>query len=184
MFSGPKAENFKQSGQAMIESMVAISVLAVAFLSIYGLLSQSLGLYRVTTNRYAATYLAAEGIELAKNLIDTEAIRDSKWPVMNGDFEMDYTTLDFSSAPQYNGNHLCYSAESGYFRDNLGMEACNGAVKSPFVREITIKNDDDNPDQITIHSIVRWTDRAGGSFDVDLEDHFFNWRGMEKRATP
>ena len=50
--------------------MVAITVLTVGFLGISSLLSQSLALNRVTTNEITATYLASEGIEIAKNLID------------------------------------------------------------------------------------------------------------------
>ena len=54
----------------MVEMLVAISIISVSLLGILALVSRSLGLNRVTTEQYIATYLAAEGIELTKNFFD------------------------------------------------------------------------------------------------------------------
>ena len=59
-----------RGGQSLIEVMVAVTALTVSFLGISSLLSQSLALNRVISNEATATYLASEGIEIAKNLID------------------------------------------------------------------------------------------------------------------
>lgn len=61
-----------RSGQSIIEMLVATSAIVIAILGVLGLLQKSLGFNRVSADNYTATYLAAEGIELTKNLFDRE----------------------------------------------------------------------------------------------------------------
>ncbi len=68
-----------ENGQSLIETVVALSVLVVGLLGIVVLLNNSLGLNRVTADNYTATYLAAEGIEVIKNLIDANIIARCPW---------------------------------------------------------------------------------------------------------
>ncbi|MEK7554693.1 MAG: hypothetical protein AAB518_01765 [Patescibacteria group bacterium] len=57
-------------GDSMIEMLVAISIVAVSLVGILSLVGRSFALNRLTTEQYVATYLAAEGMELVKNLFD------------------------------------------------------------------------------------------------------------------
>jgi len=66
----PKSKKSRNSGQSLVEMLVAISVIVIALLGILVLVNRSLGINRVASEHYTATYLAAEGIELVKNLID------------------------------------------------------------------------------------------------------------------
>ena len=58
-------------GQTLVEALVALSILTTGFFGIVSLLTKSFQLNRTTMNDTQATYLAAEGIEIAKNLIDS-----------------------------------------------------------------------------------------------------------------
>jgi len=60
----------KQSGASLVEMLIAISIVVVALLGILTLINRSLGLNRVTNEFYTGTYLAAEGIEIVKNMFD------------------------------------------------------------------------------------------------------------------
>ena len=62
-------------GYVLVESVVAMTIVVVGLLGIFSLLSQSLSLNRVVGDRYVGTYLAAEGIEVVKNIIDNNAGR-------------------------------------------------------------------------------------------------------------
>src|SRR4030042_2492611 len=57
----------KTGGQLLIEALVAVSLMMVGMLGVFGVLSQSLGLNRVAADQYIAVNLASEGIELIKN---------------------------------------------------------------------------------------------------------------------
>ena|SRR3989344_2408976 len=64
-------DNLKNnSGQSLVEMLVALSIVVLVLLGILTLVNRSLGLSRVTSDNYTAAYLAAEGIELVKNLFD------------------------------------------------------------------------------------------------------------------
>ena len=87
----------RNRGQAIIEVLVAVSMLTVGFLGVVTLLAKSLGLNRVVTESYTATYLAVEGVELVKNLIDANSIAGAGTPwnsgLTDGTYEADYASL-------------------------------------------------------------------------------------------
>ena len=58
------------SGQSLVEMLVAISIVVVSLLGILVLVNRSLGYNKVASEYYTATYLAAEGIEIVKNFFD------------------------------------------------------------------------------------------------------------------
>lgn len=162
-----KAQSFKfqeNKGQLLIESMIGISIAVVGLLGILGLLSQSTSLNRVVSNQFIGNYLAAEGIEIVKNLIDANIIQHRSWNegFLSGNFEADYTSL--SLEPNQN-RHLLFDSASNFY----GYQ--NGTPTS-FTRTINIELV--GSEEIKVNSIVKWTTR-GGQFEVNLEDHFFNW---------
>ncbi|MBI3046373.1 MAG: hypothetical protein HYY86_02460 [Candidatus Harrisonbacteria bacterium] len=155
-----------ESGQLMVESIIAISVLIIGLLGIFTLLSRSLSLNRVIADQSAATHLAAEGIELVKNLIDANAIQRRPWNlgVNPGDYEVDFN--DGALAVPQN-RKLDFDSGSGQYSYDSGSP-------TTFQRLIVISQP--SPDELKVNSLVKWTTRGGGQFEVNLEDHFFNWR--------
>lgn len=196
-------------GQSLIEAMVAMTVLTVVFLGISSLLSQSLALTRVTTNQLTATYLASEGIEIVKNMIDHDQWGGSSWGNFLSDnelqpFVVDYTTgYDFdesgcnpatnceslvsfdslSSAQQF----LSYSSSTGLY-GYLGLYGYNppDATPTDFARKIWITPSDlgsSTLQEMTVISTVSWIGNNGFTQNVTLEDHFYNWYA-NPNATP
>lgn len=154
-------------GQAIIESIVAISVLIMGFMGMFSLLNQSLGLSRVISDNYTGTYLASEGIEIVRNMLDANTIREaSPWNsgVGAGEWELDWTSGSLAG----NGSRTLA------FNPNERTYSYSGSVATPFRRKIRITQISAN--QIKVESIVDWTTRGGGAFTIVLEDHFFNWR--------
>ena len=159
-----------QNGQAIVEALIAITVLVVGFLGIVSLLNRSIGLYRVTTDNYTAAYLAAEGVELAKNIIDAGTMRSESWGTVlpAGAYEMDYfTDLDASRPEPYSGRMLFFDAVNGHYAYGVG-------TPTSFKRKIIIENV--SADELRVNAVVDWTGRADSQFSVNVEDHFFNWR--------
>ena len=66
------------SGQAMVEAMVALSVIIVGVLGVFTLTSRSLSLNKVDADKYVAVNLANEGVELVKNLLDKNIMDDTE----------------------------------------------------------------------------------------------------------
>lgn len=156
--------NLKQNkGQVLVESIIALSVLTIGFLSLIGLLNSSIGLTKVANESYVATYLAAEGIEIVKNMIDDNNLNPGlSWNqgLGNGDYEADYKD---NSLHLYQGNFLKFDSDDGY---NYAR-----GENTLFKRKITIQNL--SSDSIKVISIVNWTSRGGVNSEVKLEDVFY-----------
>ena len=66
-----------REGSLLIESIVAISVAVVGILGVLGLLSRAFAIQRDVGQRFIGTYLASEGIEVVKGIIDTNGTQRS-----------------------------------------------------------------------------------------------------------
>lgn len=159
----------RREGQVLVESMVAVSILVVGFLGMFSLLSRSLSLNRLVADSQTATYLAAEGIEVARNLVDSNVIQGKAWKAggfaVPGSYEVEYNSTflmpDESRSFFFNPSTLRYSYAGGN--------------PTSFKRKIMISAS--GPNEIEVNSIVSWTTLGGGSFQLNLEDHFMNWHG-------
>jgi len=160
-------------GQTLIEVMIALSVATIAFSGIMALLSKSFFYDRVIADQVTATYLASEGIEIAKNVIDHDLPSGNAWGscLPAGDFMLDYAA-DCSNFPNYNGN---VALKFDPTTERYGYAAASGAAATVFTREIRVTKNVSTPDQITVQSIVRWSTGPAASQSVDLEDVFYNW---------
>lgn len=169
-----------RSGQALVEVMVAVAILTVGFLGIVNLLSRALALNRVVADNYVATYLAAEGIEVTKNIIDGNTIQGGPglWSSGNGVGSCDGNIADGLGACQV--QHDSPSLEDNTdqvlnFDANTNLYDYNSnATPTSFRRWITIKLVTQN--ELKVQSRVTWITRGGGTSEVTLEDHFYNWR--------
>ncbi|PIT92188.1 MAG: hypothetical protein COU08_03835 [Candidatus Harrisonbacteria bacterium CG10_big_fil_rev_8_21_14_0_10_42_17] len=71
-----------QKGQLLIESAVALTIVSIALTGLFTLLNNGLRYSSRIADRYTAANLAAEGIEIVKNIIDTNVLlRDAGFPI-------------------------------------------------------------------------------------------------------
>ena len=163
------------SGQTLVEVMVALFVLVAGFLGILSLLSQSLALSKTVNNETIATYLASEGIEIARNLVDHDMYQHlaglgTGWGtcfgLSGGDYELDYTTTN-CPPPFYSPSDFLE------FDPATNMYGYNGGSPTPFTRLIRVTPDSAN--ELTVDSIVSWSTGPFTSQNVTLEDVFYNW---------
>ena len=155
----------KTEGQIIVESIIALAVITVGFLSLIALMSNAIGLSKVNSEYYIATYLSAEGIEVIKNIIDTNVIAGKSWNdglATDGTYEVEYNSL--SLLPNQN-RFLNFDLNSKIYSYSNGQP-------TRFKRTIEITNI--NANHIKVKSTVFWTSRGGAQFQVDLEDHFYN----------
>ena len=167
----PNFANQNLEGQAMIESIVAISVSVVGLLGIIAMLNYSLNTNRDVGRKFVATYLAAEGIEIVKSLIDKNYTDDISWNswVSNGEYNVEYNIdgADFFDTAQSDLDRKLKVNNNGVYQYSNGIETA-------FSRIITITEKSSPANEIVVHSIVSWS--ADDANKVDLEDHFFDWR--------
>jgi len=174
----------------MIESLVGITIATVALLGVLTLLSQSIGANKDVTSEFIATYLAAEGIEITKNIIDTNCARGGGggrvWNtgVRQGSYEFEYDTTA-NSGGQLPGLRIDIDP-SGKSSSPLYYDSVSGlysydpsGTPTSFKRTIQIRVDPSGLGtnvELGIVSVVEWALRGGDTEEVVMEDHFFNWR--------
>lgn len=162
----PRIKN-KLSGQMVVEAVIAIFIIITAVLAFLALLSRATALNRVINDRYTAVYLAAEGIEVVKNIIDGNYMQARPWNSgvsTDGDYE---AVFDSKNLSIFQNHPLKFDRTTGIYDYNIA------SVDSPFKRKITIDNI--SVSEIRVNSTVQW--RTGGvNYEVNLEDHFFDWR--------
>lgn len=149
----------------LVEAIIALSALTIGLLGILSLLFNSLGLNRVISDNYIATYLAAEGVEVVKNIIDGNVIQGRPWNdgFSDGTYEVEYSSV--SLQPNQSRQLRFNSVTDRY--------DYSGPQETTFRRRIAIQLV--GSEEIKVNSIVDWTTRGGGTFSVNLENHFFNW---------
>lgn len=175
---------YGRKGQSLVELMIAMSVLTTGFLGTLALLSRSLTLNRTVTDRNVATYLAAESIEVVKNLIDANIYEGSAWNcgVNSNTYVASYNSLPPGSACPGQGLTVAnVNNRQVYFDPSTNLyvngDPGGGAIPTAYQRAVTIQRDGTPPDEdrLIVTATVTWTDVAGAE-QVTLQDQFVNWR--------
>jgi len=151
--------------------MIALSMITVAFLGIATLLSQSFFLNRAATNETIASYLAAEGIEITKNIIDNDVygnpLPETKlaWGdcCATGNYTVEYDSTALSLGNR--GVPLKFDPTKGY--------QYNTGNTTPFSRMIRITLS--TASEIDVQSVVTWSTGPLTNETVTDEDHFYDW---------
>lgn len=166
----------RRDGQTLVETLVGLTVLLVGMMGIVSLLVRSLGLSRFVADNYTAAYLAAEGIELIKSLIDHNVQSGAPWNngfplAVTRDFEVDYAT-DSTNPPDPNAMTL-YSSPGRKLRVDsaTGLYGYASGESTGFARKVSITFFN-NPPRLNVKSIVAWNSPFGRQ-QVDLEDEFY-----------
>ena len=147
--------------------------MAIGFLAIFAVLSQTLGMNKIVANQYVAAHLAAEGIEVVKNISDSNIVREGG-DVWNaglppGKFGVQYDTGTLDEVNKDWANRklpLNFNSDTGIYSYGAG-------TPTNFIRIVTINNI--SPNEIQVNSEVRWRDRGGVELNINLEDRLFNW---------
>jgi len=174
-----------RSAQLLVEAMVAITIILVGLLGVISLLSSSLGLNKVVTDQYVGVYLASEGIEVIRGIVDNEFKRETpvattypklKTTCLKGCI-VEYNTADTDELSTLNPSA---GADRRIYFDGTFYGHNAGGVTTPFSRLVYVDTFDVSGDGIvdglTVRSEVEWLGRGGGKFSVKLADVFYDWR--------
>lgn len=164
-----------RSGQTIVEAIVAVSFLTVGYMGILALLNQSLAAASLVSEQNIATYLAAEGIEIVKNLSDANTLQGNAYSdnFQVGSYEVHYTDVLNGQNPGTRiGNQNVLSSNPLLFDETLGY---NYAVGNPtkFFRTIRIMPPAPPSDSMHVISLVTWQAKGGSQSSVTLEDFLF-----------
>ncbi len=169
-------------GFTLIEVIITLFLLFVgisgSFLLIYRLLTMS----EINNSRLIAANLAQEGVEIVKNIRDSNWIEEIDWDAgleNDGDYEVAYDSvgLDLCSATCFTDHDInnlwplnIHPASNFYDYVSDGSE-----IETKFKRMITISHPGDCDDNCVKATVaVYWQDRWG-DFEFIIEEDIYNW---------
>lgn len=159
--------NIKKKGFTIIESLVTIFFVSVGITGVLIAIQQTMAYIDFLFPRLTAIYLTQEGIEIVRNIRDTNWLKDrtvvTAWDngLEVGQWEVDYRDQELTDG--YDGDFLLI--DGGFYNYSSG-------TSTSFRREIIIEKPD--PDQMRVTAIVRWT--ANGEHQISAEEILYNWK--------
>ena len=165
-------------GISIVEVMIAIYIISMAFIGILSLVVQNIRMQNINKNAIMASQLAQEGLELVRNQRDTNWITDSNWKlgtgnatdiVQDGTYVVDYNNGISNSASNISdpGTRL-YIDGQGFYTHTVS------ANFSGFSRLITIINETNY--SVNIECRVRWQVAGGQPRDYIAQTELYDWK--------
>jgi len=164
----------------LLEVILAITVLTLAVGGSFVLISQTIASVSVVQSKLVASYLTQEGIEVVKNIRDTNWLKIQPWDqgLEEGDYEADYDDLSLtecSSPCDYDHDynlHFLKIPDQGFYSYDLGDPTI-------FKRKITISDKvdldgDEEADKMKISVEVQWKER-GKMHSITSMEYLYNW---------
>ena len=163
-------EKLNNDGFTLIETIVAVGIIAMGFVAVLVLITTSVFYISNIQNRLIAANLAAEGIEVVRNIRDNNWLQNKAW---NSDLTDGNYQVAYNSAPplaSYNsGSFLLLDSNTGFY------SYIPGGVSTPYIRKISITHIPGSDYEIQVISTVIWQIR-NITYTSSAEDHLFNWK--------
>ncbi|MBZ9569598.1 prepilin-type N-terminal cleavage/methylation domain-containing protein [Patescibacteria group bacterium] len=165
------------AGFTLLETIIAIFIITIGIVGVSSLVSQTIGSVTISSQRLIAAYLAQEGIEIVRNIRDTNWLEDVAWDegLGVGDWEGDYTdTQSFF----YPCSPIPFTCPTRGFplhslKINGGFYNYSSGTDTEFQRRITIF--DKTADMFKVSVSVGWRAK-GKTYQIEAQENLYNWR--------
>ncbi len=157
--------NKKNGGFTLFETIVAVGLIIVGLVSALVLITTSLFYTSNIQDRLIAANLAAEGIEVVRNIRDNNWLQNISWNngLADGDYQGAYNSTALSA----------YSGQPFLFDSSTNLYGYASGTATSYVGKISIANLSGY--EIRIISTVTWQ-RRGITYSGSAEDRLFNWK--------
>lgn len=157
-----------QKGFTLLEVFVALAVLTIGISGVFLLVRQTVSFGESTGLKLTATYLSQEGLEIARNIRDTNFLKIHKG--QGGTWTQGL--LNCASGCQADYNDAALAAYTGSFlKLNQGVYSYDPGSNSLFLRKITVTQ---AFDVLDVNVEVSWDER-GRSQKVQAATKLYNW---------
>ncbi len=164
-----------QKGFSMIELVAAIAVLAVGILGLYSAFYSLSNIAYTYPSRLTADYLLQEGLEIARNIRDTNVLGSASWSAGLIDCaagcQADYKAGTSSESA---ANQLKADTNTFLNINGDGLYSYDTGSASIFKRKITVTQPS-GPDALKIDVQVTWNFK-GQAFSVQNTEYLYNYQ--------
>lgn len=167
----------KQKGFGALEVIIAIFILVVGLLAVFGMSTRYLKTANYLKMKLTASFLTQEGVETIRFM--REANSDwNAWEWYDGN-QRPIGSLPKDYLVQYDDDNWQEDIANRPFVEtqlkiNNGTYQYSSGTNSPFYRKITLSKPSDN-NEVKVEVEVKWQDSTGWQY-VWAEDRLWNWK--------
>lgn len=167
-------KNLKQNiGFSILEVIIAILIISIGMIGVLSLITQNIQAQDIGKNDLIASQLAQEGLELVRN------IRDTNWLTAGNDWKIGAGASTNSDIVQDGDYAIDKGAiidvdsidNAGLNIDAAGFYTHGAGAATPFSRLITVV---DNADYLDVECKVQWKER-GRTHDYTVKTLLYDW---------
>ena len=162
-----------QKGFTLLELLVTIFVIAIGLIAAYVVAQYPLSRVSVSMSTLKAAYLAQEGIEIVRNIRDTNWLEEDNWKT---DLDICDPSSKYCEADYDDLGLISYSKSSdqpNLLKFNGDFYNYDSGSNTKFRRTIEIKEDGD---KLKVTVTVSWEEK-GKSYDFDLQENLYDYWG-------
>jgi len=161
-----------KQGFTLMEAIVAIFLLTVGIVGVLSLVTQTISSATFSKDKLIAAYLAQEGVEIVRNIRDTNWLQEWSWNnglTAGNEYQADYNDQNLFG---FTGHPLNLETATGYY----GYDDPGNATK--FTRKITISEPATASCPaggcLNIKVEVFWEEK-GKLYNVPVQENLYNW---------
>jgi len=158
----------KKSGFTLLEIIIAVFVLTVAIVGSFALIQKSIVSASQAQFRLTAAYLAQEGMEIVRNIRDTNWLEGENWDAgiaITSDYRLDYQSSEFPDT-------TCNLGSGNYLKYDGNFYTCSSGIDTKFKRTISISSEELNKMKVSVK--VEWEER-GRTDSIEALEYLYNW---------
>jgi len=176
-----------KKGFTLIEAIVAIGVISVGFVGSLVLLSKASSQATIVKDRVVAAHLGAEGVEVIRNIRDTNWLKGRDWldglvepsdapagTEVSGVVDYNSEALDLSDSSE---SRKCLNWDGSFYKHAIAPSyACSTFFKRHIV--LTKKEDNisgQNISYLEIKSIVEWKEKSATK-SLTVIGNLYDWK--------
>ena len=191
MNKNKRDKHYGERGQTLNEAVIAVSLLTFGVIGMLGGVVKSLSQTGIIADRMTATFLAAEGVEIAKNIVDGRSMRNAKSGIdpsgseWSKDFiQGKYYELDFYDSAKnrevsINPSDGLQASERSLLTSlkidpATSIFSYSGSQNTVFRRVVGAPVNSGN--HMKIKSYAYWQAKNGVWYEATAETDLLNWR--------
>lgn len=167
-------------GLTLLEVIIAIFLITVGTLGALALITRTISVTGISSQKAIAAYLAQEGIEIVRNIRDGNWLEQRTNPAFAwddglgvGDWEGDYNDQILTQCSPIPFNCPSRGFPLHPLRINGGFYNHTFGISTLFFRRITIF--DKTADMFKVSVLVSWQEK-GKTYQLQAQENLYNWR--------
>lgn len=159
--------HYNQRGFTLIEAMVALILFTIAMGPVLILATSTANVATRIEHNLIAANLAQEGVEVIRNIRDTNWLNGSSFDnnLGVGIWRIEWNTV---------GGGLMAVGSDPVLKKNNGLYNYSTGTDTVFRRTVSISKP--NSGELVLTSTVTWVEKGSVNKSVSAESHLFNWK--------